>query len=673
MRSPKQTKAPLKLLATVEVLPGLSTSSQEVAQEVSSSLYELDQLSAMVALGIPLLEFSNSLLQVLQTRIPSVLGALILEDENGSEGGTLNPIPSPHLPPSYQRALRQSLQVSCNNIFWTVYRNGEPIIQMDIPQGEQTWSHWDWAISSGLSTCWVFPIFALDEDGAVVGLLALFSSSKEAPDSENWQLIEEIIQLASVGIQRHRCETQLQRLQESYGQLLNSLPGILWEADGRTLMLNSISESIESLLGYPMQHYLTSHLFWNEAVHPEDRQRVHQARLGVLKGQRNLEATDYRSESLRYRLVSSTGQAILVQEYLTAYRDSSEKSVLRGHVTVLEVAVPLNEMPIVSSEEELFSNSSSPSPNGVRHSSPGSDNNLSLVEQMPLKQKQNSTKIEFINPPELEDDEVLELREAIHRQELKVYYHGILSLDSEKLIGFEALLRWEHPRLGLLSPRQFWRIAEHSGLALEIGWWVLETACQKVLQWQDVFMPSSPLSLCVNLSPLQLEQEDFVQRLTSILDMMHFPANQLMLEITEDTMMMFSKMTQLRLAKLKSKQITFNVDNFGSGFCSLHQLNQLPISALKIDPFFIQELNGDQQSQELIQAIINLAHDLNLQVIAEGVETSEQYACLKELGCKFAQGYLFHQPLPSDLVRHLFVQPSPPPPRKQKRRSRKTA
>ncbi|MEN9221650.1 MAG: EAL domain-containing protein, partial [Thermostichus sp. BF3_bins_97] len=533
-------------------------------------------------------------------------------------------------------------------------------------------SHWDWAIATGLSSCWVFPIFALDEDGVVIGLLALFSSTTEAPDTDEWQLIEEIIQLASVGIQRHRCETHLQRLQESYSQLINSLPGISWEADGRTLMLNHIGESVESLLGYPVQHYLTSHLFWNEAVHPEDRQRVHQARLSVLKGQADTKASSYPSESLRYRLVSSTGQAIWVEEYLTTQQDISQKPILRGHITVLEVAIPLDEAPIVGLEEERFFDSPPQFCNGAHSSSPSDpDYKPGPVEAIP--QKQDLTECIPANPLELGRDEVLELREAIHRQELQVYYHGILSLESENLIGFEALLRWEHPRLGLLSPHQFWRIAERSGLALEIGWWVLQTACQKVLQWQDIFMPSSPLSLCVNLSPLQLEQEDFVQRLTSILEMSQFPANQLMLEITEETMMTFSKMTQIKLADLKSKQISFNIDNFGSGFCSLHQLNQLPICALKIDPSLIQDLSGDQQNKELIQVIVNLAHDLNLQVIAEGVETPEQSAHLKDLGCKFEQGYLFHQPLPSDLVQHLFVQPSPPPPRKRKRRSRKSA
>jgi EAL domain-containing protein (putative c-di-GMP-specific phosphodiesterase class I)/PAS domain-containing protein len=675
MRPPNQTPAPLKLLATVDVLPTIHACLGEVAPEVSSGLCELDQLSAMVALGIPLLEFSNRLLQVISNRIPFVLGALILQDLNGSQEGTLDLLPTPNLSRSYQCALRQSLQTPSNNIFWNVYRSGEPIIQVDIPQGKQAWSHWDWAIASGLSSCWVFPIFALDGDTTAIGLLALFSTSKGAPDSEDWQLIEEVIQLASVGIQRHRCETHLRQLQESYSQLISSLPGIPWEVDGQTLRLNHIGESVEALLGYPVQHY-TSQLFWTAAVHPEDRQRVHQARLSVLRGHAEGKAAGYPSDSLRYRLVSSSGQAIWVQEYLTTGQDLAQKPILRGHIMALEVAVPLDESwdetPMVSFKEDLFPKSSSQAHNGAWSNSTN-DSNCKYVPAESLPQKQDLAEVEPTNLLELGRDEALELREAIRRQELQVYYHGILSLESEKLIGFEALLRWEHPRLGLLSPHQFWRIAERSGLAIEIGWWVLQTACCKILQWQELFMPGSPLSLCVNLSPLQLEQEDFIQRLTSILETTHFPASQLMLEITEDTMMTFSKMTKMKLADLGSRQITFNIDNFGSGFCSLHQLNQLPICALKIDPLLIQDLSGEPQSRELIQAIVNLAHDLNLQVIAEGVETAEQSAHLKNLGCKYAQGYLFHQPLPSDSVQHLFIQPSSPPPRKRKRRSRKTA
>ncbi|MFQ3613640.1 MAG: EAL domain-containing protein [Cyanobacteriota bacterium] len=436
-------------------------------------------------------------------------------------------------------------------------------------------------------------------------------------------------------------------------------------------MLNHIGESVEALLGYPVQRYLTSQLLWKEAVHPEDRQRVHRARLSLLEGKTATDNSSH-SESLRYRLVSSTGQAIWVQEHLTSYRDHSQKPMLRGHITVLEDAVPLHETPIVVPlEQSSFIKQ-------VKRQEFHNRNSRFNIQLSPSKSKAEqqtfSKQLESKGYCELAQDEALELREAMRRQELQVYYHGILSLESDKLIGFEALLRWDHPRLGLLTPNQFWGIAERSGLAVEIGWWVLTTACQKVLEWQDIFTPTVPLSLCVNVSPSQLEQEDFVPRLTSILEAVHFPANQLMLEITEDAMMSCSKKTQSKLSGLKAREITFNIDNFGSGFCSLHQLNQFPICALKINPFLVQDLSGAQQgAEELIRAIVSLALDLNLQVIAEGVETTEQSALLKAMGCKYAQGYLFHQPLPSELVQHLFVQPSPPSPRKRQRRSRKTA
>ncbi|MEN9230390.1 MAG: EAL domain-containing protein [Thermostichus sp. DG02_5_bins_236] len=677
MSPPEEVITTPKPLASVDVLPSVQFCLGMSDQEESSGLGDFDHLSAMVALGIPLSEIGDSLIRLVKERITSIGGALITRNSGESHRQELEAIALTDLPPSYQRSLCQSLEIPCDNIFWKSCTTGEPIIQSDITQSQQDWHHWDWAISSGLASCWVFPIFSLDENTNVIGLLVLFRECVGAPNCQDWQLIEEVIQLAGVGIERHRCEMHLRQLQQNYSQLLDTLPGILWEADGRTLMLNHIGESVEALLGYPMQRYLTSQLLWNEAVHPEDRQRVHRARLSLLEGKTAAD-NPFHSESLRYRLVSSTGQAIWVQEHLTSYRDHSQKPILRGHITVFETvfedAVPLSEMSetpiiVVPLKQSSLVKRVKRQESHNRHSRFNSQLSLSRSK---AEQQAFSKQLESKGYYELFQDEALELREAIRRQELQVYYHGILSLESDKLIGFEALLRWDHPRLGLLTPNQFWGIAERSGLAVEIGWWVLTTACQKVLEWQDIFMPGVPLSLCVNVSPLQLEQEDFISRLTSILEAVHFPAVQLMLEITEDAMMSFSRKTQSKLSSLRAKKISFNIDNFGFGFCSLHQLNQLPISALKIDPFFVKDLKR-QGAEELIRAIVSLALDLNLQVIAEGVETSEQSALLRDMGCKYAQGYLFHQPLPSELVQHLFVQPSPPSPRKRRRRSCKTA
>ncbi|MGP1384702.1 MAG: two-component system response regulator [Thainema sp.] len=242
-----------------------------------------------------------------------------------------------------------------------------------------------------------------------------------------------------------------------------------------------------------------------------------------------------------------------------------------------------------------------------------------------------------------------DLRKAIEQDELFLYYQPILSLETQKVIGFEALLRWRHPSRGLISPATFIPLAEETGLIAPIGYWVLRTACMQMRQWQAQHIIDDSVSISVNLSIRQLADPAFLRQLDGVLADTDFSPNLLKLEVTESILANQHQVIQL-LQQLHERQIQLSLDDFGTGFSSLSYLNTLPFDILKIDKSFVQPVSSDSQSLGLIPAILAIAQTFNMQVIAEGVETLEQAEHLKQLNCPLGQGYFFAKPLPAEEI-----------------------
>ncbi len=236
-----------------------------------------------------------------------------------------------------------------------------------------------------------------------------------------------------------------------------------------------------------------------------------------------------------------------------------------------------------------------------------------------------------------------DLVSAIWQNELRVCYQPIVSLEDASLVAFEALVRWQHPTLGLLSPNQFISIAEDSGLIVPIGAWILREACEQMQQWRQ--QAHFHLSMHVNLSARQLDQLDLFSSIQRILADTHLDPKELKLEITESMVFNNLEYAASVLRKIKSLGIQLSMDDFGTGYASLSYLRQLPIDNLKIDRSFVETIDTKGTESEIIQAVIQLAHSLNIDVVAEGVETLEQARYLQGLGCEYAQGYLFAKPL----------------------------
>ena len=239
-----------------------------------------------------------------------------------------------------------------------------------------------------------------------------------------------------------------------------------------------------------------------------------------------------------------------------------------------------------------------------------------------------------------------ELRLALARKDFLLEFQPIMDAGGEAVVAVEALIRWQHQRLGRVMPDQFIAAAEDSGLIVPMGEWVLRTACQKMRAWRDAGLP--PLRVAVNVSARQFVQSSFVSLVSGILDETGADPRYLELELTETTLMVNADATVNTLFRLKELDLSIVVDDFGAGYSSLGYLKNFPIDRLKIDRSFVRDVCNNPNDRAIVEAIIAVASRLTLEVIAEGVETREQLAFLQGQGCKEFQGYYFHRPMPEE-------------------------
>jgi diguanylate cyclase (GGDEF)-like protein len=258
---------------------------------------------------------------------------------------------------------------------------------------------------------------------------------------------------------------------------------------------------------------------------------------------------------------------------------------------------------------------------------------------------------EAIQLLELEND----LRRAVERQEFLVYYQPIISLITGKISGFEALVRWQHPIRGLVSPTEFIPVAEETGLINAINTWVLQSACNQLSIWQHQPVTPEPLTMSVNLSARLFLQPNFVEQVDRIIYETKINPTYLELEITESVIMENTNAIKIIFQQLKQRNIKLIMDDFGTGYSSLSYLHSFPLNALKIDKSFVKRMQDNKENMGLVPAMIGIANSMGMSAIAEGVETEEQLAQLRSLNCNFAQGFLFSEPIEQQLVLKLLA------------------
>jgi EAL domain-containing protein (putative c-di-GMP-specific phosphodiesterase class I) len=248
-----------------------------------------------------------------------------------------------------------------------------------------------------------------------------------------------------------------------------------------------------------------------------------------------------------------------------------------------------------------------------------------------------------------------ELRRALDRDELHNLYQPIVSPRTGEIVGFEALVRWQHPERGLVSPADFIPVAEQSGLIVPLGNRVLEQACAEAVRWNDNRGEREPLRVAVNFSPRQLSHPRAVETILETLDRCGLPPDLLCVEITESALVEDAAATLATLNQLNEIGIRLALDDFGTGYSSLTYVRRFPIDTLKIDRSFVDGIVGSSEDEAIVTAVLSMGRALGVHVVAEGVETEEQADRLRTLGCKLAQGYLFSRPISAAAARELLA------------------
>ncbi len=246
------------------------------------------------------------------------------------------------------------------------------------------------------------------------------------------------------------------------------------------------------------------------------------------------------------------------------------------------------------------------------------------------------------------------LQRALERNELLLYYQPLIDVATKKIVGMEALLRWNHPTLGLIPPGEFIPLAEETGVIIPITQWVLEVSCNQCKTWQEMGIPD--LYMAVNISGQHLKKKNWEKMIEEVLDKTQMDPHFLELEISENSIMKNTPQTLKMLETLQEKGVHFSIDDFGTGYSSLSYLTHFPINGLKIDQSFMRYITTDSDDAAIINAIVYMAHNLDLKVVAEGIETAEQFKFISSIHCDLAQGYLFSKPIPPEQMTKLLVQ-----------------
>jgi EAL domain-containing protein (putative c-di-GMP-specific phosphodiesterase class I) len=250
-----------------------------------------------------------------------------------------------------------------------------------------------------------------------------------------------------------------------------------------------------------------------------------------------------------------------------------------------------------------------------------------------------------------------DLRRALERREFELFYQPEIDLSSRKIVALEALIRWRHPERGLIAPMDFIPLAEESGLILPIGDWVLTEACGQIQKWCVDDPRHISLQVCVNLSARQFSREGLADHVETLLLQYGISSHQLGLEMTESSLIPNVQTALEVLTSLRKLGITLLMDDFGTGYSSLNYLHSFPFDVLKIDGSFVGRMTGGEQPLQIVRTIIELARVLGMDVVAEGIETRNQYHLLRQLGCRYGQGYLFARPKSAEEITELLRLP----------------
>ena len=595
-------------------------------------LVEQGRVLEMIATSAPLTDILERLTRLIESQLDGIKGSILLLDDDGQH---LRHGAGPNLPAAYVQAI-DGVQIgphvgSCGT---AAYRR-EPVIVADI-QADPLWAGYqELAGLHGLRSCWSAPI--LTHEGTVLGTFAMYSASVRMPTSNDTRMIDLATRIAGIAIERRRAEERIGHM--AHHDELTGLPNRALLGDRMTQALAQARRS-----GRPMA-LLFVDLDGFKFVNDSFGHSVGDALLIAVAAR--LVATVREGDT-----VARLGGDEFVMMVLDLEQAEDAVKVVRKILGALSLPLLIDgrTLPLSASiGVSVYPGDGSSGETLLKHAD---------VAMYRAKKLGGNAYRCYTDDMGLQARQHLELqtalRQAVEEQQFELHYQPQVDLRTGRMNAMEALIRWRHPELGMVSPARFIPLAEETGLIVPIGEWVLRTACTQLKAWHEA--GHAGLCVAVNLSARQLQGHDVAQMVRRVLRECGLAGEFLELELTESALMLDTEAVLRMLRELKAIGVVLALDDFGTGYSSLSHLRRFPIDVIKIDQSFTFDVTSSAEAASITRAIIAMARSLNMKTIAEGVETEQQLRFMAELRCDSVQGYYFSRPLAVDAMSALLLE-----------------